>query len=280
MKSIFKFPSSILILPQIDFDDEGNIISISTVSLNLQYNIIAEAEKSNDIYINDFNYCKEFLNKIKEELKIGGAKIMIKIDQEFKSLNQELSILLSSFASFLELYGIDFKLYLKQIDEYVLKNRLSFISPSTLLHRNLVLKRKLPFLEITYELPIELIDYYLVIVELGDFDINYFLKDKWYRKVISHHSNSSFDFFLSNQDLQSLYEANNKFAFQAGLLEPELEELMKIAKELGSDYVGYNFFSKAFHCLVNYESFEKFYSNLLGILSKNIKISYISFMEN
>ncbi|HLI47059.1 MAG TPA: hypothetical protein VKU94_07695 [Geobacterales bacterium] len=278
MKVLSSFPSSILILPQIDFDEDGSITSLSTVSLNLNYRVHAEAEKDDDLKLVNCDIYEKLFETIKNELNLGGARITVSIEKKFDSLNQNVSILLSIFDSYLRLYGLDFKEYLKIIEDYLMKRRASFLLPSSLLYNNFVFHRKSAIFDSIYELGMDISDYSLVIVELGNFDIQDFLKDKWYRKVISYHSNSSFEFFSNSMDLQSLYEANNKFAFQAGLLEPELEDLMKIAKNLGSEFVGYNFFSKAFHCLVRKENSVDFYERLIGLLSKNIKTSIISLL--
>lgn len=276
----FISPSSILVLPRLEFDDEGNITGLATVSYNVDCKVIAEAELSDKFEIIGGEEFKLIIERLIRNLNLKNASIRISFEKRLYSLNQELSAILSSFASYLSLFNFDLNDYIKNLEEEVIKEKFCFLSPVTLLYKGCVFFRKDNIASMCYELNFDLQNYSIILVELGNLDFNYFLKDKNYRKVLAVHSSSSFDFFTYSMDLSSLYEANNKLAFQAGIIEPEIEELMNEARKLNCNFVGYNYFSKAFHCFVKKELRNTIYTHLIGILSKNDKITILDFFDS
>jgi hypothetical protein len=276
----FISPSSILVLPRLEFDDEGNIRGLATVSYNVDCKVIAESELSDKFEIIGGEEFKLIIERVIRKLNLKNATIRISFEKRFSSLNQELSALLSSFASYLSLFDFDLNDHIKNLEEEVLNEKICFLSPMTLLYKGCVFFKKDNFSSMCYELNFDLLNYSIILIELGSLDFNYFLKDKNYRKVLAIHSSSSFDFFSYSMDLPSLYEANNRLAFQAGIIEPEIEEMMNEARKLNCDFVGYNYFSRAFHCLVKKELRNTVYENLIGILSKNDKITILEFFNS
>lgn len=272
MKLICSVPTSISVLPYLKFDDYGNLIDYYCISLNLDFRIEAIAEISSFI---ETNFLEEFIRNFKAKFNLGDAKIEIIKDCNFESLNPNASKLLAACSSYLRLFGKNDE-YLDFIDSYCSRNLLSFILPSNLLKKGFSYS-SYPRSGLNFEIEFEKFE--VILVELKSLDMKSFLKDEEYRKVIMFHSKNNFERFSYTQDIYSLYESNNNFAFQAGLLSPELDEIMQIALKEGSDFVGYNFFFNAMHCLVKSEKSKKIYDTLLGVLSNNEKIALINIAE-
>ncbi len=268
----FSSPSSILILPRIEFDDEGNVISISSVACNVEPRVRAVAKKEySRLEVKGPYFLSSFIEYIKDQLCLGPFSLEASLTSDLQSLNQEVSALLSSFACSLSLFNLDFNDHMNLLEGFIIKNKLSFLLPSNLFHEGFSISSRSFMFNFDQVLNFDLADFSVLFVELGRLDIHDFLLDKWYRKVIAFHSSSCFDHFSSSLDLDSLYEANNRLAFQAGILEPELEEMMKEARELGLKFVGYNYFSKGFHCLVENSRIVAIYESLSKLLSKKEK---------
>ncbi len=266
----FSSPSSILILPRIEFDDEGNVINISSVSCNVEPRVKATAKKESfRSEIKGPPFLSFFIEYIKDQLCLDPFSLEVSLTSDLQSLNQEVSALLSSFASSLYLFNLDFNNHMSLLEEFIIKNKLSFLLPSNLLYEGFSISSRSFMLNFNQALNFELSGFSVLFVELGRLNIHDFLLDKWYRKVIAVHSSSCFDYFSSSLDLDSLYEANNRLAFQSGILEPELEEMMEEARKLGIKFVGYNYFSKGFHCLVENSRIAEIHKTLSKLLSKD-----------
>ena len=113
------------------------------------------------------------------------------------------------------------------------------------------------------------------------FDI---IKDNNYRNVLTHHTKLSYDAIQNDMSLKRIYEENKRIAFDTGLIDSDLYEIIKLLSNEGF-ISGYNFFTNGMHVIAKSSDKERTLKILEGITDrssiKSFRVNYTGlFIEN
>jgi hypothetical protein len=273
-------PLSLILLPKLLFDEEGNIKEFSLIGLSLEPCVKTKICISENFKINydENNVILNILNDLKNYYNLNFIEINFINYCKIFSLNYLNSLVLSCCIPYLWINNYK-NLYenLNLIDNLLIKNKVG-LETSFLLHfGGLCFISKSYLGNFIYKIPINLKDKNVIILERGSYNFFDIIKDIHYRNVLSHHTLESYEVLKNNLNMEIIYEENLRVAYNAGLIDDDLFDIIKMLRKEGF-YAGYNFFAKGIHVIAEKEKTEKVIRILEGIAGdKNISIYNVNY---
>jgi len=164
---------------------------------------------------------------------------------------------------------LDIDEVIKETDEFLFNNEISLKLSGLIINGGLSITSNYESITSYKRLPLNISDKYnIIVIEFDKINIFDFFKDSTYCKILEYHSGNAFNSFLKELSLKSLYDANYTFAFQAGFIDGEINDIKKFLNSLKINYVAFNFLSRGLNCLVKKEETEKVLNSLQEIIAK------------
>jgi len=244
-------PYAIIILPKLSFDDTGNLKEFACIGMAIEPMLKVHTKKSSEFKIKDLegeNFM-ELLNSLKNYFNLEAVEIEINELDKINSINYISAIVLACSISYLWINKIR-NIYetINLIDELLFKNKLYLGISHILFNGGMNLYSKNETSILFHRLPFINMNWNLIVLEKGTYDFFDIIKDKNYRNVLAHHTNESFSIIQNDFTLSKIYEENKRIAFDAGLIDSDLYEIINLLNKAGF-YAGYNYFSRGIHVL-------------------------------
>lgn len=279
-------PYVLIILPKLLFDEEGNISEFSYIGMAIEPMLKVNAKESSDLKTNIKNDdIITVLNSIKNYFGLSNIEINVFNDFNLNSINYLSTITLA--CSFIYLWISNQRnLYenLDLIDSLIYKNKVGLQISHIVLNGGFGFYSKSNNQTIYYRLPYNKANYELLILEKGSYNFFDIIKDKNYRNVLAHHTKLSYDAIQNDMSLKRIYEENKRIAFDTGLIDSDLYEIIKLLSNEGF-ISGYNFFTNGMHVIAKSSDKERILKILEGITDrssiKSFRVNYTGlFIEN
>jgi hypothetical protein len=264
-------PLSLILLPKLIFDEEGNLKEFTFIGLALEPCIRTEINMSDRFKINydENNIILNLLNELKDYYNLNYIEINFINYIKIFSLNYLNSLIISCCIPYLWIN--DYRnLYenFNLIDNLIVKNKIGLEISFLFLFGGLCFISKSHLRNFIYKIPFNLKNKNVIVLERGGYNFFDIIKDIYYKNVLSHHTLESYEVIKNNLSLNNIYEENQRIAYNAGLIDDDLFDIIKTLKKEGF-YAGYNFFAKGIHVIVEKEKTENVVQLLKNISGEN-----------